>query len=856
MVENLGQYRILDRIGAGGMGEVFRARDTRLGRTVAIKVMAAGVAGDPERRARFLQEARAAAALSHPNIAALYEIGEDQGQLFLAFEFVPGETLAQLIGGRPMNPRRAIDLAAQIADALADAHSEGIVHRDIKPANIIVTPKGNAKILDFGLATWTAGGAEREHAADGATVLVTAAGAMQGTVAYMSPEQALGERVDHRTDIFSLGVVIFEMFTGRLPFTAATSTALALQIVQALAPAPSAVNKSLPIELDPIVAKALAKSIDHRYESAVTLSAELRSVGAILDVRSDSAAPVSVQGTTHVPRRGSGGKWLALVLLLIALGVAAWLARATIEQMWRRTLGPAPSPVIAVIPLDLADGDASQTFFANGLTDDLITHLGQQPGLRVLGRSATRHYRGRSPRDVAEELGAALVLTGSVRPSADTVTMTLALVTPSDGTAVWSAQYTRDMRNIFAVQAEVASDVANALRLKLQPTASSARAASRLVDQRAYTWYLRGRQATAEGRLPEAISAYDQAIGVDPGLVEAFAGMAEALHLQVAFTGAPDDRTHGDRLRTAAERAYQLDPDLPQANVAMGLSSEPLADALKYLRRAVELDASYAEAHHLIGDQLHDFDPERAIAFFRQSLALDPRLDVSRTRIASALGLLGRDEEARRELAAMARPDSHLGLISAMRAATDLRAGRYEQAAATLAAMRDVRSAPPFWSSLVAAFRLSGRTDDALTEATLLATRFPQDCEARVMLAALQLERRDAASAHRLAGGPLAVANLESPLPSDIRCGLHAAAALQDGGRAAALLVRVAAQEGPLRAFAAVVMGQSGAMWVEPRMYPWSLVAAQPRVVAARTQLAAAYAREREIAKAALAGLP
>src|SRR5712692_3820173 len=214
MFETLGQYKILDRLGAGGMGEVYRAR-----------------------RDRFLREARAAAALSHPNIAALYEIGEDQGQLFLAFEFVPGETLKTVIGGHRLNPRRAIDFAAQIADALADAHGEGIVHRDIKPANIIITPKDKAKILDFGLATWTAGGAEREHAPRDSTVMVTTAGTTLGTVAYMSPEQAVGEEVDERTDLFSLGVVLFEMLTGQLPFTGATPTALALQIVQAPAPA-------------------------------------------------------------------------------------------------------------------------------------------------------------------------------------------------------------------------------------------------------------------------------------------------------------------------------------------------------------------------------------------------------------------------------------------------------------------------------------------------------------------------------------------------------------------------------------------------------------------------------------------
>ena len=333
MFETLGHYKILDRIGAGGMGEVYRARDTRLGRTVAIKVMAAGVAGDPAPRERLLGDARAASALSHPNIAALYEIGGDQGELFLVFEFIPGETLKAAIAGRPMNARRAIDLAVQIADALADAHAEGVVHRDINPENIIVTPKGNAKILDFGLATWTASGAERDRAA---TMTATNAGATPETLAYMSPEQALGERVDQRTDIFSLGAVLFEMLTGKQPFTGTTPAALALQIVQAAAPAPASVNTSLPPELDAIVAKALAKSLDQRYASAATLAAELRSVAAILDVRSDvsEAAGTSASVVVLPPRRSVAG-WIVLLFVLVALAIAAWSEWGAFERLWR-----------------------------------------------------------------------------------------------------------------------------------------------------------------------------------------------------------------------------------------------------------------------------------------------------------------------------------------------------------------------------------------------------------------------------------------------------------------------------------------------------------------------------------------
>jgi serine/threonine protein kinase len=324
MSDSLGHYKILDRIGAGGMGEIYRARDTRLGRTVAIKVLNAELSADPDRREALLRDARAATALSHPNIASLYEIGDEDG-LFLVFEFVPGETLTSAIAGSPMNLRHAIDLAVQIADALADAHVEGIVHRDIQPDNIMVTPKGNAKILDFGLAAWTLGGAGRESA-----VYATASetGAPLGTAAYMSPEQVLGGKVDQRTDIFSLGVVLFEMLTGKLPFTGTTSAALALQIVQAAAPVPSSVNRALPSELDAIVGRMLAKSFEQRYESAVTLAAELRAVAAILDLRSEtSEAREAYAPAAALSQPRSAAGWIAWLLLLAAIAAAVWFGR-------------------------------------------------------------------------------------------------------------------------------------------------------------------------------------------------------------------------------------------------------------------------------------------------------------------------------------------------------------------------------------------------------------------------------------------------------------------------------------------------------------------------------------------------
>jgi serine/threonine protein kinase len=322
MFESLGHYKILDRIGAGGMGEVYRARDTRLGRTVAIKVLPDDVAADSERRERFLADARASAALSHPNLAAVYEVGEDQGRLFLIEEFVPGETLKAVIAGRPLNPRRAADFAMQIADALAEAHGEGIVHGDIHPGNIFITPKDKAKVLDCGLAAWTTGGRQREAVSTLAPN--TGAVAVAATLAYMSPEQARGELVDQRSDIFSLGLVIFEMLTGRRPFNATDLAALVQQVTTLRVPSTSTANRNVPAEFDPIVGKAISKNPDHRYQSAVTLSAELRSLAAILDVRSEVSEAANLPAHGEAPRR-SLLPWVLMILVVVALAAVAWL---------------------------------------------------------------------------------------------------------------------------------------------------------------------------------------------------------------------------------------------------------------------------------------------------------------------------------------------------------------------------------------------------------------------------------------------------------------------------------------------------------------------------------------------------
>jgi serine/threonine-protein kinase len=308
-------YRLLNRLGEGGLGEVYRARDTKVGRTVALKLLPPGFLEDSATRERFLADATAAAALSHPNIATLFDMGEHEGRWYLAYEFVTGQTLRQQISGRPMHPRHALETAIQLADGLAEAHSRGVIHADLRPENIVVTGKGSAKLMDIGMTAWTKGGATRAQ---------VAASSMDGAVAapvaaYMSPEQIIGEKVDARTDIFSLGVIVYEMLTGRTPFGAST----AANVTARMPPPSSAAAAELPKEVDATIGRALAKDLAGRQQSAVAFAAELRSIAAMFDVRSGE----DVHSTLlPIDDDSSGaGTWWAVAAVLGALGVGVWL---------------------------------------------------------------------------------------------------------------------------------------------------------------------------------------------------------------------------------------------------------------------------------------------------------------------------------------------------------------------------------------------------------------------------------------------------------------------------------------------------------------------------------------------------
>lgn len=319
MEATVAHYRLLERVGEGGLGEVFRARDTKVGRTVALKMLPPSLLNDGALRERFLADTAAAAGLSHPNIATLFDVGQHEGRWFLAYEFVSGETLRQQMAGRAMHPRHALEIAIQVADALAEAHAHGVVHADLRPENIVITAKGSSKLLDTGMGAWTRGGAARTRIASSSS-----AGKAAATIAaYMSPEQTIGGEVDARTDIFSLGVIIYEMLTGRAPFAASTAADTVVNVTGRVPRPPTGAAVELPRELDATLARALAKDLASRQQSAVSFAAELRSIAAMFDVRAGETVPSS-----QIPLDDDGGgtgRWWALAVLLGGLAVAAWL---------------------------------------------------------------------------------------------------------------------------------------------------------------------------------------------------------------------------------------------------------------------------------------------------------------------------------------------------------------------------------------------------------------------------------------------------------------------------------------------------------------------------------------------------
>jgi len=612
----LGHYSIVSRIGAGGMGEVYLAHDIKLDRKVAIKFLSESLVGNATAKERLVREAKAAAKLDHPNICSIYEIGEEAGVSFIVMQYVEGETLASLIKRAPMDLGESVDVAVQVADALAEAHSHGVIHRDIKPANIMITARGQAKVLDFGLAKISLGMPSRGES-DAPTALKTEPGLVMGTMQYMSPEQLLGRDVDPRTDIFSLGVVMYEMATARRPFSGKTASETMDQIIHSQPEAIARLNYSVPAELERIIRKCIEKDPSRRYQSARDLLVDLR------NLKRDNDSAVVVGEVTSRRRsnirRGVIAATIVASLVVALLGL--YLMRGRNEAI----------ETIAVLPFVNANVDPNAEYLADGIPESIMNSLSQLPNLKVMSRNSVFRFKGQATdaQEVGQKLGVRAVLTGRVSQRGEGLAISIELVDARDNSQIWGQQYNRKLADVFAAQEEIAKEISERLRLRLTGEQQN-RLTKRYTDNAdAWLLYIKGRyfwdKRSAEG-MEKARQFFSQAIEVDPAYALAYSGLADTYLFPLG--GLPRRETM-PRARAYAKKALQIDDTLaePHTSLAFEEMSYELdwKAAEREFSRAIQLSPNYPVAHQLYGPCLLSLGrTEEALRESKRALDLDP----------------------------------------------------------------------------------------------------------------------------------------------------------------------------------------------------------------------------------------
>ncbi|HEU4509774.1 MAG TPA: protein kinase [Pyrinomonadaceae bacterium] len=721
-------YEISSLIGQGGMGEVYAAYDTQLGRKVALKLLRLDFTTD-HRVNRFVQEARAASALNHPNIITVYEIGRTESAHYIATEFIEGITLRQRMKEGTMPLDAVLDVAVQTASALAAAHQAGVIHRDVKPENIMLRADGYVKVLDFGLAKL----AERTPAADteGLTRALadTAPGMVMGTAAYMSPEQAGGlPDIDARTDVWSLGVVIYEMVAARVPFgfEGATPMQILSLIIQKEAPPLKQYASAIPDELNRIVMKALESVREARYQNMNDMLVDLRKLSKQLErenEQKDSITPegrgptaevttvrnththrdttrqVNAAGADNLNKRLSRPMLAGVIVLLViasALGLGYYLRG--------RNSGTVADSV-AVLPFDNQNGDPDTEYLSEGLTESIINNLSQIQSVRVVARSSVFRYKGRGadPVTVGRELGVSTVLTGRMLHRGENLSVSVELIDVRDNKQIWGERYERKVTDLLAVQREIARDIAERLELKVSG-AEQARVSRQYTEKsEAYELYLKGRyhwnKRSPEG-LKKSIEYFTQATAIDPNYALAYTGLADAYAVLPNFDRKVSRRDVIPRAKDAALKAVALDHDLAEAHTSLAVIFRKFdfdwAGAERHLQRAIELNPNYPTAHQWYGELLiHQGRFDEGLAEVRRALELDPLSLITNLVLGMGLNSARRYDEAIAQLQKTLELDPNFADANGFLAQSFAHKGMYAEAVAANARQMALEGAPP-----------------------------------------------------------------------------------------------------------------------------------------------------------------
>ena len=685
----LGPYEVLAKLGEGGMGVVYRAHDDRLDRDVALKVLPAEALGDETSRARLLREARSAAALNHPHICTIHEVGEVEGQAFIAMEFIDGQPLDRVIPPGGMTVEQVLRYGVQIADAVAHAHASGVVHRDLKSANVVVTRDQRAKVLGFGLAKRVS----KEALAEDSTRIetsMTQPGTVVGTLPYMAPERLRGDPATARSDVWALGVMLYELASGLRPFRGQTGFEVSSAI---LSQPPPPLPANVPRELRMVIERCLAKEPGARYQQASEVCAAIEAIHA-----GDVGASLSAWART-LSRR-----WmLGAVAAVVAVAVGA-LVGFNVGVVWGEAPGLFDRPrvrSIAVLPLANLTGDPDQEYFADGIHDALITDLATlSESLRVTSRTSVLGYKdgNRSLPDIAEELGVDAVLTGSVMRVGDRVQITGQLIDAATEEHLWAERYERDLENVLTLQDEIVTAIAGAIEVRLTPAADGRLATARAVNPEAYESYLRGRtyleRFTPED-LDTAMQYFEQALEEDPNDALAHAGVSAVWGRRVVASVVPA-REAGTDWKGAAQRALALDDTLAEAH-------GQLAQALTWVdwdwegaeaefQRAIALNPNYADVRVFYSHFLTALGrPDEAEPHILRALELDPLVAFNHAMHGVQLTFSGRDEDAEASFEKAFQIDPNLGFGRAQMVRLRARQGRYEEALERLRAFREER---------------------------------------------------------------------------------------------------------------------------------------------------------------------